>query len=309
MGMHTIWRGMWSTVLVLGVGVVSAKADSWAAPTDREYRSASGEYVFKVQVAGPRDAGRRPCRGGLSRRRAGQSRPLWERALVNRVSPVRALVHDSGRFVVTFDEWHHVGTNPLVIYGGDGELVAHLSLADLGLENHPRIARSVSSYWWNDHAVMLFGPVAGGDPAPWRRKLEETLFIRLYWGEVLAIDLATGKRLSADDSRGLSAADARSLATETATFLDRTYRRLAHQYLREENFFRPDPTYEGVQGILLAMQLKLREPLPLLRRIAATERFKSWAAPGPGWSQDARYSNLKALAEAAIHEIETAAER
>jgi hypothetical protein len=124
------------------------------------------------------------------------------------------MVHDSGRFVVTFDEWHHVGTNPLVIYGGEGELIAHFSVADLGLEGHPRIARSVSSYRWDEHAIMLFGPVAGDDPAPWRRKLEETLFKRLYWGEDLAIDLATGKRLGEHDSRGLSAADARSLAAE-----------------------------------------------------------------------------------------------
>src|SRR4029077_10279356 len=117
-------------------------ADSWAAPTDREYWSASGEFVFKVQLRRLQDAKRRQCRGGLSLRRTGQSQQLWERALVNRVSPVQAMVHDSGRVVVTFDEWHGVGTNPIVVYGGKGELVAHLSLADLGLENHPRIERS-----------------------------------------------------------------------------------------------------------------------------------------------------------------------
>src|SRR5262249_14324258 len=244
---------------------------------------------------------------GLSRLHAGQSRQLWERPLVNRISPVRAMIHDSGRFVVTLDEWHGVGTDPVVIYGDRGELIARLSLADLGLENHPRITRSVSSYWWNDHAILLFGPGAGDPPTPWRRKLEETLFIPLYWGKVVAIDLATGKRLRQDASRGLAAGADRFLARESARFLDESYRRLARESLREENFFHPDPTSEGVRGILLAMQLRLRESLPLLRKIAATERFNHWAAPGPGRGQGGRYSNLRSLAEAAIHEIRTAA--
>ena len=45
------------------------------------------------------------------------------------------------------------------------------------LHRWPRARRNglpVANYWWNDHAVILFGPVAGADPAPWRRKLEET---------------------------------------------------------------------------------------------------------------------------------------
>jgi hypothetical protein len=309
MELHTSSRGIWPAVLVLIAGMVPARADTWAAPKDQEFRSAGGEFVFKVRVAALPHPQRGECRGGLSRLHAGQSRQLWERPLVNRISPVRAMVHDSGRFVVTFDEWHGVGTNPVVIYGGGGELIARLSLADLGLEGHPRITRSVSSYWWNDHAILLFGPGAGDHPTPWRRKLEETLFIRLYWGEVVAIDLATGKRLRRDDPRGLAAGPARFLARETARFLDESYRRLAREYLREENFFRPDPTTEGVRGILLAMQLRLREPLPLLRKIAATERFAGWGAPGTGWGQDARHSDLKTLAEAAIREIEAAADR
>jgi hypothetical protein len=71
MGMLTSSRGIWSTALVLAVGTVSARADSWAAPKDREYRSASGALVFRVQVPRLQDAKRQPRRGGLSLRRAG----------------------------------------------------------------------------------------------------------------------------------------------------------------------------------------------------------------------------------------------
>src|SRR5262249_47437008 len=151
-------RGIWPAALVLVAGMVPARADTWAAPKDQEFRSAGGGFVFKVQVASPPPPQRGPCPGSLSPLHRGPYRPLWERPLVNRISPVRALVHDSGRFVVTLDEWHGVGTNPVVIYGGEGELIAHLSLADLRLEGHPRITRSVSSYWWNEHAILLFGP-------------------------------------------------------------------------------------------------------------------------------------------------------
>jgi hypothetical protein len=208
------------------------------------------------------------------------------------------MVPDSGRYVVTFDEWHSVGQKPVVIYGEGGRLIAELILADLNLELNPKIEQSVSSYWWNKDAIMLFGPPAPKDAEPWQRTLENSLFIRLYWGEVLAIDLAGGK-LRDDRWWNTYPKDQKDkLQKATSKYLDAAWHRLAGEYLRKSNFD-PDPRANGATGILLAGQLHLREALPLLRELAATERFGGWAAPG--W-KGAR--NVKELAQTAINEIE-----
>jgi hypothetical protein len=49
--------------------------------------------------------------------------------------------------VLTFDEWHSVGKNPVVIYGESGRVVAELSLADLKLGNHPNWGRNCPHHW------------------------------------------------------------------------------------------------------------------------------------------------------------------
>ena len=84
----------------------TAQADSWAAPQDREYRAENGQYQFKVQVGAFRES--MPCQGVLTRTGEGEPRKIWEAKLVNRFSPVSALVHNSGRYVVTFDDWARV---------------------------------------------------------------------------------------------------------------------------------------------------------------------------------------------------------
>ena len=90
------------------------------------------------------------------------------------------------------------------------------------------------------------------------------------------------------------------MARATKDYLDATWLPLARQYLRKENF-EPDPTEKGIKGILLAGQLRLREAQPLVRDVAATDRFESWGAPvlkgGP------HGSNLRELATAVLGEI------
>ena len=222
---------------------------------------------------------------------------VWERKLVNRVCPVSAMVPDSGRYVVTFDEHHSVGENPVVIYGEDGRLIAQLTLGDLKLERHPNITRSVSSYWWNEHAIELFGPPAGKAAEPWRRKLEDSLFTRLYWGEVILIDLASGKVRDQAWWAAQPATEARELRKATGDYLDATWLRLAREYFRKENF---DPDRKVTEP-RECFWWRLREALPLLREIAATDRFRHWAAAR--WKTNS-FGNVKNLAQTAIAEIE-----
>ncbi len=294
----TSFSGVWLTWLVLVS--TEAKADTWEMPHDRTYYSENGQYQFFVAVAHFDVPSKTRPSGRLSRKSAGQWKSVWTNRLVSQTSPVQVMVHNSGRYVVTFDEHHSVGKNPVVIYGGKGRLIANLSLADLRLESHPNIKSSVSSYWWNDHAIMVFGPPAKTGSEPWRQMLEDSLFIRLHWGEVIPIDLASGRVRDAAWWKGLAPKDAPAMQAATDAYLDTTWRRLAKECLRKENFG-SDPKGDGVTGILLAGQLRLREALPLLREIAATERFKYWAAPSWKTGQE---GNVSALARAVIAELE-----
>ena len=78
--------------------------------------------------------------------------PKWTAPLSNRVAPVSALVSDSGRYVVTFDNWHQVGygDDVVAVYdGSNGTLLWKYRLEDL-LSNEElcQIRCSVSSRWW-----------------------------------------------------------------------------------------------------------------------------------------------------------------
>ncbi|MDA8020314.1 MAG: energy transducer TonB [Thermoanaerobaculia bacterium] len=77
--------------------------------------------------------------------------------LVNDVAPVSALVSDDGRYLVTFDNWHHVGygDDVVVIYRSSGELVSSHGLEDLLTEQDiTMLPRSVSSHYWaGEHRI------------------------------------------------------------------------------------------------------------------------------------------------------------
>jgi hypothetical protein len=283
---------------LLGLLAAEAKADSWALPQDSTYESANGRFQFFVALRGSQ--GVKGPSGTLRRKSGDQWEPVWTNQLVDRVIPVQVRVPDSGRYVVTFDEYHSVGQHPVVIYGESGRLIAHLTLADLRLENHPYISRSVSSYHWNESAMFLFGPAAKAGAGSPERMLEDSLFIRLYWGEVIPIDLATGKVRDAAWGKTLTPQQAAALKKGADDFLEATWLRLAREYFRKENFT-PNPKDVGIKGLLLVRQLRLREALPLLREIAATEQFRNWAAPRWGNWQG---GNVQELARAVLAELE-----
>lgn len=285
-------------MLLLGLWPADSKADTWDLPHDSTNHSENGQFQFFVAIGSAQS--HNEARGTLSRKSSDNWEGVWTNRLVNQVSPASVCMADSGRYVVTFDEHGAVGQNPVVIYGEDGRLIANLTLSDLKLLNYSKISRSVSSYWWDEYAVIIFGPTTKSDGEPWERTLEDSLFIRLHWGEVIQIDLASGKVRDTAWWESLPPASATALKGAVNTYLDSTWQRLAREYFRKENFY-PDPTYLGMTGLLLVRQLHLHDALPLLKEIAATERFQSWHAPP---LKDRQPSNVHELALAAIAEIE-----
>jgi hypothetical protein len=160
----------------------TAAADSWRAPSEREYVSPAGQHVFRVIPS--RKWGEEPghCKATLYRVKGKTRTALWSRYLINDVAPVEAFVADSGEYVVTMDEWHDVGTLPVVIYGPKGSLIRVHTTDSLGLSRDlTHIKMTVSSYWWNENSVSFFGPK------------DEMFFIRLHWGKWLFLETRTGE--------------------------------------------------------------------------------------------------------------------
>jgi hypothetical protein len=178
-------------------------------------------------------------------------------------------------------------------------LVAHLTLEDLKLKGHPKIKQSVSSYWWNEWAFFIFGPRNSATlKEADAQKLEDMLFVRLHWGEIITIDLKTGA-VRHGEWWQMPPVENPELEIATKSFLDRTWEGLAEKYFKAEKF-EPDPSYEGTRGLMLSAQLKRKEAIPLLQKIAGTDRFKHWASPP--W--DGKSTNVRDYALRALKEIE-----
>ncbi|MBS1910813.1 MAG: hypothetical protein JST22_02390 [Bacteroidetes bacterium] len=130
--------------------------DSWMLPTKKAVQSANKEYTFTFIPRGYRSglACRRAdtCSGNLYSERDGKQ--LWARPLLNYNAPVDVLVANSGRRVVTLDNWGMMGYGPvLVVYGEGGMVLRESALKDiLTPEQIKHAPESVSSIWWRDSA-------------------------------------------------------------------------------------------------------------------------------------------------------------
>ena len=163
--------------VVAGLGallcVTLARADSWPPPRTKQYMSANGtiqavivpralavhfEY-FQGKADGRSAAGQRPGStitapfAHVSRRTGdGRWTTLWQQPLVNDVVPVDALVANSGQYLITFDNWHHMGYGPdaVAIYDAHGRLIRKYALTDfLPLAYIKTLSTTVSSIRWN----------------------------------------------------------------------------------------------------------------------------------------------------------------
>jgi hypothetical protein len=168
-------------LLLMAISAGQARADEWMLPTSREFLSNNGKYVFAVTPH--KDWPTKPgqCLGVLSKVNGKNRTEVWSRHLINDISPVKVFVADSGKYVVTMDEWHHVGKLPVVIYDFRGGLVCVHSTDTLGLKDDIlHIKQTVSSYWWNEDSISFFGPE------------DKTFVIRLHWGKTLFLWLQDG---------------------------------------------------------------------------------------------------------------------
>ncbi|MDO9319843.1 MAG: hypothetical protein Q7V56_16835 [Gammaproteobacteria bacterium] len=200
-----------STILTCALLVLApctVEADSWVQPEIKTYPSKADGYSFTVEPRlfgsqlfpfKERSTGRADV-GADSEYPKGRlvspsGEVLWERKLVNEVSPVNALVSAGGRYVVTFDNWSSIGygSDVVVIYGQSGQLIRKLSLGDIvGPRRVSEFPISIGSRWWSgDHQFeseefLSLSVLAGGSDFFSDEPKFESIRVRLEDGVVVA---------------------------------------------------------------------------------------------------------------------------
>lgn len=207
-------HGLWLATLALTLVTAPAVADQWLPPRTCKYRSADQSWrltvvprdiesplaYFQDKVDGIEVAGAVPgnrqktARGMMERWKNGGWRVVWDKPLLNEVSPVNAVVSSSGK-AVTFDNWHSMGYGPdtVVIYDVHGRVVRALALEDFLPGEYVRaLPRTASSIHWSgghyitadDQRLVLRVVVPSLEFAPAKRQFVQ-LEVELASGRVI----------------------------------------------------------------------------------------------------------------------------
>jgi TonB family protein len=197
----------------LALAVPRSFADEWALPQHQRFCSVNRVYCLDIdprrltnqleffgdKVEGKPNAGGAPGlaenwpKATLSRRQQpSHYQELSRFRLVNDVSPQSAIISDSGRYIVTFDNWFAIGfgEDVVVIYRQDGSLVRKLGLSDFLTEDFIRgLGQSTSMIAWSGshHIDEIRGLLVLQVPAPCGRgPIDNPTYVNVE------IDLATG---------------------------------------------------------------------------------------------------------------------
>ena len=117
----------------------------------------------------------------------GKEKVIWRAKLVN--IPLRAIIAESGKYVITLDTWGHVGyEHCLVVYGEKGKVIADFKLEDLlTAKEIASLPATVTIRGWSDKDIAAFEDRSIG---------YHEFVIRLKhkdWSKVIRLSLATGK--------------------------------------------------------------------------------------------------------------------
>ncbi len=179
-------RTLFVVFTILCILSVQSQANTWGPAKERQYSSSNNSFLLRVvpinmveemQKIISKEQMDAYLRGKLSReqerrlkelnykaraillKKVGrqQFQKIWENKLVNQISPVKAIVSNNGKYVVTFDNWHAKGwgSDVVVIYGSKGQLIKKFSLKDFTTEEERKnFNRSVSSiHWGGQHRI------------------------------------------------------------------------------------------------------------------------------------------------------------
>ena len=163
-------------IIVLSLIHINTFAFQAVEPSVKTYESKNGKYRLTVTpgdvqnyfyshrqkvktkpvyVEGSKDQ----CIGVLEKKADNGFAQLWEKELDNDVAPLSAIVSDTGKYVVTFDNWHSggQGDNVVVIYNEKGDLLKKFALEDIA--SRTEIIRMNTTFpafmifWGKDHEL------------------------------------------------------------------------------------------------------------------------------------------------------------
>jgi hypothetical protein len=196
------------------------------------------------------------CLGELYKLEETSRSVVWRRYLVNNRAPVRVLVADSGRYVVTMDEWHEVGSLPIVIYNFRGELVKAHYLESLFKGKRVPGRRTVSSKWWSEDSLSFFGPD------------DKVFFIRLFTGQTLMLWLRDGDVMDED---WFAVAQHISITKQDWDSLPAYGTKRSAELAMEH--MKSNDSETRKTGVIVAGQLRLRDSAPTLRSLLSDNDY------------------------------------
>jgi len=253
-------RSIFKLVCLMCGMLFQAHADSWGPIRKTEFFSQNRKHMLKIAPHPDWPSKPGNCRATLFR----EQKEVWSRHLINNHAPVQVFVADSGRYVITMDEWHRVGDLPVVVYGPRGELVRVHSLDSLGLkEDGEWIKTTVTSRWWNEDSISFFGP----DDAEF--------FVRLHWGKWIVIDLTNGDLFQREETffRDDLRKKHEQKSERLAQYRKQTLAKYAVRMLRSEE------AEDRKTGASVCGQEKLTEAIPELRKLLADRATLSTNVP------------------------------
>jgi hypothetical protein len=197
--------------LTLGLGLAlvlssDARADKFpAVPSQPKlFASVYGVYAFKTLPDGASVGVRTRTEGVHSAAQAGQivgtsegvfftldehakEKVIWRAKLVN--IPNRAILAESGKYVITLDSWRSIGFDHcLVVYGEKGKVIADFKLEDLlTAKEIEGLSASITHRGWSDKDIAEFED---------RSREQDELVIRMKhkrWTKVMRLSLSSGR--------------------------------------------------------------------------------------------------------------------
>ena len=173
-----------------------ASADDRRPP--REAKSENGRFILRLRINRSTQESGAGCTAELYERLTERRTPrrIWREKLVNETAPAQILIHNSGRYVVTLDEFRRGGAaHAVVVYNEKGALQRDFDLRELlQKEDWQHVKTAERKLDWLTDAGCAFV-----DEPP-------QLTIRLKWGREIRIDLRTLEIAGREGSRAASAA-------------------------------------------------------------------------------------------------------
>jgi hypothetical protein len=162
--------------------MIQLSADSWPGARPQSFASVNGAYVFRTRPPQLANWSGKAQGTVVTMDARGAETMVWMRELVN--IPVRALITDDGKHVVTLDTWAKLGyEHSLVIYGERGAVIADHDLEALltADEIATSVVQTATTRRWLQGATIAFNDESSA------------IVITLAWKRTISVALSTGK--------------------------------------------------------------------------------------------------------------------